>query len=605
MFNKGQLYDTFNAKYLSFQEVANSFIVNDEYQQLLVNSHTLLMGPRGCGKTTLLKMLTPAALDFWPSPAASQIKDEIPFTAVYIPTDIQWKSQLQYLERHLGNNQDFNEKISEFLILTNVQVQLCRTFESLIRIRDLATSNKLILEEEICKELINTWEIEKPVAGTLANIELSLLKRVDSINRHISRAIYLNGQENLFEGMPDYVFSNFLPTISRACQIFENSGILRTNRWALCFDELEIAPKFFQNKLYTLLRSSDPKFLFKLTTTPLVSVDEDVLASQDNDFRAVRLWVFDESGLVKWEKFCDKLIQDRILRQLKSNIIAPKDVFGEYNINEIIRAELQIKGNPPDGAFSGSFDNLLFKSMAERDQTFRQFLLSRKIDPNNPVAKNNIDNKSIFLKHRVKVLYRHIFKDRTRKVPAVHFGTPHIYDLCDGNPRSVIGLVDEMLLFLNRDSAEKQNISFNKQSEIIQNVSKKYFNLIKNHPNSTILVRNKQYNVALDLLRKIGNYIYRRIVKDDFDKSTPTTFTVDTEIDHKILILLEHALHLGAIIYLDPIESLSKTGLVNKRFRLSYLLSPLFRIPNRVDGQANLATILREEDKADQNEFDF
>jgi len=65
MQNKTLLYDTFNAKYLSYQEVADSFISNTEFYQLQANASILLMGPRGCGKTTLLKMLTPAGLHYW------------------------------------------------------------------------------------------------------------------------------------------------------------------------------------------------------------------------------------------------------------------------------------------------------------------------------------------------------------------------------------------------------------------------------------------------------------------------------------------------------------------------------------------------------------
>src|ERR1700733_7341681 len=104
MYNKNVLYDTFNAKYLNYQEVASTFILNNEFIQLTNNNHTLLMGPRGCGKTSLLKMLTPAALNFWENDE-KKIKNTIPFTAIYIPTDIQWKNQLGYLSKHLRDHQ--------------------------------------------------------------------------------------------------------------------------------------------------------------------------------------------------------------------------------------------------------------------------------------------------------------------------------------------------------------------------------------------------------------------------------------------------------------------------------------------------------------------
>ena len=593
MSSSNLLYDTFNAKYLTYQEVASSFILNDEFAQLITNNHTLLMGPRGCGKTTLLKMLTPIALHYWKSPYAEEIKKQIPFIAVYIPTDIQWKSQLAYLAKNLSEHPELNEKISDFLIATNIQVALCRTFHSLIDLKPTNSKEKIALEEEVCTQLIHVWGIENSLSAGFDDLEIALDKRVESVNKYVSRVIYQKQKEILFDHLPDYFYADFFKLLSNGCKAFDK--VFKENdkhRWALCFDELEIAPKYLQIKLYSFLRSTSQEFLFKLTTTPLVNIEENLIeAAQDNDYKPIRLWVFDDQSQKKWETFCDELISKKIQRHLNNSSILPKDVFSEYNLNDLIISELGLKITPSNNDDDGKLENILFNRLAEKDESFRKFLHGRLKS-----AKSNTANdyKSIFLKYKVKVLYRYIYKDRTRKLPAINYGIPYLYDICDGNPRSIIGLVDELLLNISKD--DKEFLSENKQSNIVVEASRKYFNLIKNHPDSTLTIRNKQFNLATDLLGKVGYYIHERIVKAEFDKSVPTTFIVDPEIDNKILTLLEHALHLGAIVYLDPLESLSRNGLIKKRFRISYLLTPLFRIPNRVDGKINLQTILNNEE---------
>jgi energy-coupling factor transporter ATP-binding protein EcfA2 len=596
MYNKASLYDTFNAKYLTFQEVSESFIPNDEYFQLLGNNHTLIMGPRGCGKTTLLKMLTPAGLNYWEADSASEIKNNIPFTAVYIPSDIQWKSQLAFIERNFSKEKELGEKITDFLISTNIQLALCRTMQSYLRFENSHSSKeKNILEDEISRDLIDVWNLEKPLSPSFDDIEICLQKRVVYINSLVNKLIFKKQIDLVLEQFPNYVFNNFFDLVKIGCIVFEKKlGLGDHHRWALCFDELEISPKFLQIKLLKFLRSVDQKYLFKLTTTPLFNLENNLIeASQDNDFKTIKLWVHDDSGFNKWREFGTNLVTKKLQRRFGRDKIKPEDVFGEYNLDDIIKNELNYKNQFEQGTGEGSSVNLLFKALSKEDDGFKQFLIQRKINFENPFSRNQEEDKSVFLKHKVNVLYRLLYRNRTRKAPAIHYGVPYIYDICDGNPRSIIGLVDDVL---SKSEYEFNNrslmISPNKQSEIILDISKRYFNLIRNHPDSTLTIRSKEFNLANDILKEIGNYIYSKIVKEDFTRSVHTTFTVDSEIDQKIIRLLEHALFIGAIIYLDPLESLSNKGLIGKRFRLSYLLTPLFRIPSRVNSQINLKTIL-------------
>ncbi len=182
---------------------------------------------------------------------------------------------------------------------------------------------------------------------------------------------------------------------------------------------------------------------------------------------------------------------------------------------------------------------------------------------------------------------------------------PYLFDICDGNPRLVIGLIDEILQNSKFNAREIKIITKQEQSKIIYSSSEKYYNLIKNHPDSTITANNTEVNLATDLLEKIGNYMLDKIVREEFSLTSPSTFRVDDLINHRYLSLLENALSLGAIIYLDPIESLSNTGIVGKRFRLSNFLTPKFKIPSRINSEVKLSTLLKIEESKKQPMLDF
>ena len=54
-------------------------------------------------------------------------------------------------------------------------------------------------------------------------------------------------------------------------QVFKNDTFFQSRdfRWALCFDELEVAPKWlFEELIQKCLRSRNQKILLKMTSTP-------------------------------------------------------------------------------------------------------------------------------------------------------------------------------------------------------------------------------------------------------------------------------------------------------------------------------------------------
>ena len=79
---------TFNSRYLTYKQVSEQFIPTQNFYDLAKACHTVLLGARGSGKTTMLKMLQPEAIIEFQKVDNSF---DVPFYGVYIPSDRQWR----------------------------------------------------------------------------------------------------------------------------------------------------------------------------------------------------------------------------------------------------------------------------------------------------------------------------------------------------------------------------------------------------------------------------------------------------------------------------------------------------------------------------------
>jgi len=98
---------------------------------------------------------------------------------------------------------------------------------------------------------------------------------------------------------------------------------------------------------------------------------------------------------------------------------------------------------------------------------------------------------------------------------------------------------------------------------------------------------------VVNLLRKIARYFHADAVRGEFQAAPVGSFTIDAKTPEAILKALGQALNAGAIIYIPDDEGkVILTSLRGKKFRLSYLLAPLYGFPIRLGRDIALSRIL-------------
>lgn len=567
-------YLTYNARHLEPQDVAKTFIFSESFNKLIQTNHSVILGARGCGKTTLMKMLTLPALYAWKDNRAAAITRNLAFYSVYISTDIYWDVKNQTYSSQLKPFPKFADQISRFAVNSNVFTSLCDTFINIIKfeIKDQDT----LKEIELCTELANAWKLES-VIPKLTYIKEAINKRVDQVNQLIQDVIFNYTSE---EDIPKLDFFNlmFETSLERLIPVFQRIYNLSNNRkWALCFDELEFAPIWLQQMLYQSLRSRTQYLLYKLSASPILPSDlEKYLKGEysptsGNDVQIIKMWTSKDN-----ERFSRKLIDS--LLENKFGINDSEAFFGSNDIYN--KVQDSYKRNSP-------FYNEI-KSLIAKDDSFKSYIKEKIKDVNDPLPKDSAQKDTLFRKIKPTVYFRNYFIERNQAKPNGRFeityrsrktidlfaGIEVFVKICDGNPRWLIGIISSILAKSTPKGADKKL-----QYDELFSAAKRFKNVMANIPigiNSSLSL--------VDIIDMIGAFFYNQIMGSKYHLDPYGTFRVDineAEMPESIVSLIEKGVSQGAIILLESDDDSFDFSLRNHRFKISYLFFLLYKLPLR------------------------
>ena len=579
------LYESFNARNLTPEEIARTFVVPDDFALLCGNNHSVLMGPRGSGKTTMLKMLTAPALSSWLGDEAERFREAIQFIAVYVPTDIHWHHQLFHSSKKLREFPDLERKFTEAAITTNFLAALCTTFADRIRYHGLEDNEK---EGELCRSLIRVWRLP-PTLPLLATINEELGARLNDLYVTVDCALRKGSPEQALGALPEHFSLDYLAAGGFACIAFDRLFCSeKPQKWALCFDELELAPEWLQDRLFAELRSSDERFLFKLSTSPIPKLSGIHQSGHRQDFSVIRLWPHRKRSP---REFCERLISSIVTRHF-GEAVRLDDLFGD--------SPTPFKADESEYA-RGSLAWETFKDLATLDEHFRHILEKNDLSPVDPYTNDISKRDRVLRKAKPLALQRLSFmkKDklgrpvrRSRKISAIYHGKDVIIDVTDGNPRWLYGIVTNMLAKAQLDvRGHVKVIPKTVQASVIKEAAGQFRGFLESVPESMVSVGSFRLDLTT-LLASLGECFFRSIVADEFTLDPIGSFKVDKQVPSELIPLIRLAAYHGAIVLVEPTEGQFDVDPRGRRFRLSHLLAPEFKIPLRLYKATTLSRCL-------------
>ena len=351
---------------------------------------------------------------------------------------------------------------------------------------------------------------------------------------------------------------------------------LRPSNWALCYDELEIAPPWLRIELLEALRSANQNVFLKLTWSPLLPSGLRTSPESAADFKAIRLW---HSHVTDPRSFCEELTRDFLRERFPGMEMTPDGFFR--------RSVLAAEGNeePVESYQQGSTEYEVFKELASWDQSFRLLLSDRKIDADSPIPKSLAEKDQFFRKVKPVALLRLEFMaekgGRSRKRPAIYAGKEAVYAMSEGNPRWLRGLLNDFADFGvlgGSRSGETLHVRYGDQARVLNTAGQRFLALIKASPFKLPEQRTRrsgEQDVTLfEFVGVVGAYFNSQIYSRDFPLDPVGSFAVASDADELMISIIEQLLELGGLVYIGSSPQDVPIAIRGSRFRLSFILAP-------------------------------
>lgn len=594
-------FDSFNARALPAEAVARTFIPSNRFEELVTRTHSLIVGPRGSGKTSLLKMLQTRALEAWHHPEADRYRKLIDYTGIFIPTDISWRDQLESLGFGFLSQEERQSlcgaAFSFHVIHAVLNGFLCRMDDHLnpgeIKFRRVTLS----VEDEtyLVKEISRAAHLS-PTVNSVRSLKHAALSQIAEISRIAMEEVYMDptSRAQRFSGIP-FLAVDFIKVVALAIEIFNDLVKEPSARWALLFDELELAPKFIISQLLRSFRSVDERLLFKISISPYTAeIDElrqTLKATPGQDFTEIKLWY---SHKEEGYSFGEKLLQ-ALAESEGFTSSSLEEIFGESPFERDLGAEAYQPGSQQLKTIASALEN---------DPSVRRYFKTHNLTLDRISAMGGQERAKTVRKIYPTLLLREFFRvpepqrinlrqeQRSRKNPSIYGGATGLLAMTEGNPRWLIGVAKSLFRSF---STKRSRISLEQQTEEIMKTVHRFRAVLKVIPvsgASTML----EVRTVLSILDKIGEFFYANCVLRDFVPQPYGSFIVDANVSGEVLEALGIALNAGAIVFVpDKDSGLTMGNLKGKRFRLCYLLSPFYKIPIRLGDGVALSRILSGE----------
>lgn len=594
----------FNAKEMPDREVARSFVSSGKFDELAGNWNSLLLGPRGSGKTTLLKMLRVTALRTWAGPEANRYREAIKFTGIFVPADVTWAEMIESLA-HKELEKNLQATIVQSAFCTNVLLSLVDSFEArLTPTKDSPTPDYRLAQADrpelnaALTTICGLWKLE-PRLMSISGMRAALQHRLLSIQAEVTKFVKRRDSDpaDLEHALP-FLYLHAISAVEFAVKQFDAAIGEPDGKWALLFDEFEIAPAEMQDMVFKRFRSAGNKVMIKVGLAPctahtmksLAHVSE---ATVTNDYKQVKLWYPEKKGALE---FSERLFKSKFGQACEGVEADPTRIF-DSNSFVLDDEDDSETSSQPYG--KGEEWKNVFLSLREKDESFRNFLVNKGIDPEKLDTSPKSLTGNTVRKIAPLVAFRDAFRRQglaapkrgRKKLNFAYAGWQAISAICEGNPRWLIGVLNMML---SAESSSSGIVKRSTQVGKIHEATEAFVSMLSLAPlEARGLFTRKPIE---ELLRQVGDYFFEKLIENDFIEEPPLSFFIDEKVSNDVQTAVRIAINHGALIHIPDPKDASQgfDELLGKRFRLAYLLAPRFKLPLRSTKSIALSTILLE-----------
>lgn len=579
---------SFNARNSTPEEIAKNLIAPPYLDRVAQFQNTILIGPRGIGKTTVLKCLTPSGLTELAKRV--DISDEIDltkidYTPVYIPAESIWKGVSESVAS-IGLGEETSDLVLNGIFTFHCLHQVISGIEA---VRDLCETGENVSnspwlfeisdkqEADISGLLSEYWDLPKPCRSFLA-MKLELNREANTYRTAVS---HLDGASKV-SGLRKVDLVKYLKVFLDVV-----SDICKRDRWSFSFDEMEIAPSSVMAYLYESLRSFDQRAVFKFSLFPV----PDFYTAEEFELKKPAGpgpgQDYDPIILSNRFKSLDLDFADRIARrECDVRGVSPSEFKKYINSSRAI-----VTRDYHDGQIKGSRNYEKIISIAEQsgDVGVREHLSKRNIRSSSQIKniKGDAPRAEVRKIAPIAELRSYYFRKNTSRNgkqnlsrnSAKNYGYYHGYDqlltLTEGNPRALKFLMADLFqgFLAGKPSAATQN------DAIPLNVDR-FRALVSAQTAGVSTTRlNGSELSALEVIDALGAELTKGVLGKKF-KAEPALSFEAHRTDHAMKLAIINGVNAGALVLDNSNDAQGLRFEVDgSRFRISYRLAPFFKLP--------------------------
>ena len=592
----------YNAKGRPLAEVARSFVPPaPTFTKLIQADNTLLIGPRGSGKTTLMKMLQGPALELLEHPNADDVRRSVNYSGVLVPGDQSWAKQLEALQMDIEDGTRFAVAVFTLHCLR----ALTRTAAE--RARKAAGSvshGRVQLEtpvgQRIARDVARVWQLGHPVLD-LDDLATALTDAISRLTQLRSAVAYLPDRHRRERTSAEPLLHlDLIPAALPLVERFNRACNEPERRWAFLFDEAELVPRVINELIFSLLRGTDERFLFKVSYAPYenlgIELGKPHGPSEANDFTTLRLTFANKREAFP---FTDALFRARLA---SANIAGePDDVLGTTSVLALESDDEDSDDVPNDAAAyapEAPYGRLLAE-LADIDDSFAKWLTTNRLDlahAHDLPEDRRARLRKVLPVVALRVAWRRDPKRaeegrvaqeiRGRRNVTLYSGKEAFYAMMEANPRWLYHVCDRLL-----PDAKRGKIGDERQSHQLGEVAAEFESYLRILP-----VRGTHMQVddgPKVLLKRIATFFRDNYVRGTFNSDPYGSFWVDDKLSDTIVNSLRALINRGAVIEVPSKDGGGLHGLRGKRFRPAYIIAPKYGLPLRLDNSVALTRILQ------------
>ncbi|MFZ2653168.1 MAG: hypothetical protein WA210_24055 [Burkholderiaceae bacterium] len=556
-------------------------------------------------------MLHPECLQLWDHPAAESYRRRIDFTSAYVATDKVWRQQVDAVSATLSPVD--RDKFVQRVIALDVMAAMLRTLETRtsqehaggLRFKGVQLRTSAIAT--LVTELAEGWRLE-PKFLDLGSLRIAVRRERLAVRQ------WAESSGGLEADTPTIPWDE---AALLAIDTFESVTGLRDELWAILFDELEIVPPAVRSHILGATRGMDRRLLLKCSLSPWLH-DQNLAVDEHsgtvfNDFNVIKLFYGRRSESYSFSR-------QIILGRLKAAGLVPK---GDLPIEEAVFGASRFTGDDSQGKSrrtaaayrdSGTLGQVV-KALAERDSDFNDWLVSQRIDPTRLSSISEKRRAETLRKARNIIIARLEFRRaggrdlsgqlRSRKTMAMYTGGATMLDICEGNPRFLLGLLVPLLDHYDGTHP----IPEQRQADALNQIADDFYALIDAIPVSPDVRTLPEFgNRTLrhpyrELIDRIADFFQGATLRGRFDPQPPSTFRVPRDASDSLQILIGRLVNMGAVVIVPDrgIKDVLIGQFDQNRLRLCYLVAAREHLPPNVDRPVSIRRVLAREGETDQN----